>query len=428
MNANGADILVVEDEEAHAELIRRAFASHDGGPRLTVARDLRGARARLAESPPGLVITDWRLPDGKGTELVPGEKDDAPYPVVLMTSHGDEQVAVDAMKAGVLDYVVKSEATLADMPRVAEQALREWELIVARRRAEGALRASEDRLRQVVENAKEWIWEIDARGIYVYAGPVVESILGYHPDELVGTKHFYDLFDPEDRRELKRQAARIFAAKQPFREFVHRNGRKDGKAVWLSTSGLPLLDSEGEILGYRGVDTDITESKRMEQKLRVLSLRDDLTGLYNRRGFFTVAEQQLKMANRNRRRMLLLFADVDNMKWINDTFGHSCGDSALIDVACALRRTFRNSDIIGRIGGDEFAVLATETDSASVRLLRDRLREHLTPHITGQYGLGSLSVSIGAAPYDPENPCSHNELLGRADRLMYESKHEICTA
>jgi len=399
MNAKDADILVVEDEETHAELIRRAFASHNGGPRLTVARDLRGARARLAESPPDLVIADWRLPDGEGTEL----------------------------EAGVLDYVVKSEATFADMPRVAEQALREWELIVARRRAEEALRASEDRLRQVGENAREWIWEIDARGIYVYAGPVVEQILGYPPDELVGTKHFYDLFDPEDRRELKRQAARIFAAKQPFREFVHRSVRKDGKTVWLSTSGVPVLDSEGEILGYRGVDTDITENKRMEQKLRALSLHDDLTGLYNRRGFFTVAEQQLKMANRNRLRMLLLFADVDNMKWINDTLGHSCGDSALIDVAYALRRTFRDSDIIGRIGGDEFAVLATEADPASVQLLRDRLREHLAPHFTGEYGPGSLSVSIGAAPYDPGNPCSLNELLERADRSMYENKPKLCT-
>lgn len=148
---DGLHILVVEDEEAHADLIRCAFERWGSGVALSTTGTLREARACLAESPPDLVIADWRLPDGKGTELVAPEKQNAAYPVVLMTSHGSEKVAVEAMKAGALDYVVKSPATMAAMPHIAERALREWGHIVGRRQAEKELRRSLDKARAALD-------------------------------------------------------------------------------------------------------------------------------------------------------------------------------------------------------------------------------------------------------------------------------------
>jgi PAS domain S-box-containing protein len=139
--------------------------------------------------------------------------------------------------------------------------------ITERKRAEKALRESEERFQQVVENAQEWIWEVDAHGLYTYASPIVERILGYKPEDVVGKKHFYDLFHPEDREEPKKAAFEVFAQKQSFREFINRNVRKDGETVWLSTSGVPMLDEEGNLLGYRGADIDITERKRAEEAL-----------------------------------------------------------------------------------------------------------------------------------------------------------------
>lgn len=134
-------ILLVEDEDNHSELIQRAFDSGDLPAGLTVARNLCEARDRLAEFIPDLVIADLLLPDGRGVELVPRSgSSSATYPVVMMTSHGDEKIAVEAIKAGALDYVVKSVDTLADMPRIARRALREWDLISARKRAEERLR------------------------------------------------------------------------------------------------------------------------------------------------------------------------------------------------------------------------------------------------------------------------------------------------
>jgi len=140
--------------------------------------------------------------------------------------------------------------------------------VTDRKRAEAALRESETRFRQVAENALEWIWEVDTEGLYTYASPTAETILGYKNEEIVGKKHFYDLFHPEDREQTKKTAFGVFAEKRPFREFVNRNVHKDGQTVWLSTSGVPILDEEGDLVGYRGADTDITDHKRAEEALR----------------------------------------------------------------------------------------------------------------------------------------------------------------
>ena len=135
------------------------------------------------------------------------------------------------------------------------------------KRAEEALRENEERFRIITENALAWIWEVDTNGKYTYSSPLVEKILGYKPEEVL-KKHFYDLFHPEEREELKKAAFDVFLKKQSFREFINKNVHKNGKIVWLSTSGSPILDSKGNLIGYRGADIDITERKRAEEALR----------------------------------------------------------------------------------------------------------------------------------------------------------------
>jgi PAS domain S-box-containing protein len=141
------------------------------------------------------------------------------------------------------------------------------ENITKRKLAEEALQKSEKRFRDIADNSLAWIWEVDSNGKYTYVSPVVESILGYKPEEIL-QKHFYDLFCPDDKEELKRAALEGFAGKMEFREFINRNVHKNGKEVWLSTSGVPVIDETGELVGYRGADTDITERKHAEDALR----------------------------------------------------------------------------------------------------------------------------------------------------------------
>ncbi len=140
--------------------------------------------------------------------------------------------------------------------------------ITGRKRAEEELKKSRERFRDVAENVSDFIWEVDADGLYSYTSPSVRKILGYSADELVGKMHFYDLFAPDVREELKAAALQVFGAKKSFRAFANPNVSKDGKIVYLETSGSPLLDSDGNLKGYRGADTDVTGRKRSEEKLK----------------------------------------------------------------------------------------------------------------------------------------------------------------
>jgi diguanylate cyclase (GGDEF)-like protein len=158
------------------------------------------------------------------------------------------------------------------------------------------------------------------------------------------------------------------------------------------------------------------------RELRYLAITDDLTGLYNRRGFLASATHQLKVAQRNGQDLLLFFCDVDNLKRINDSCGHREGDLALIRAADALEQTFRESDLLARFGGDEFAALATEAGQ-NQEVILSRLEENLQKSNADE-SHASVSLSVGLARFDPKCPTSLGELMSRADRAMYDYKIE----
>jgi diguanylate cyclase (GGDEF)-like protein len=160
---------------------------------------------------------------------------------------------------------------------------------------------------------------------------------------------------------------------------------------------------------------------RLQAKLGNLALTDELTGLYNRRGFMALAERQLKIGHRSGRGMLLFVMDVDHLKQINDTFGHFEGDRALKRAAEALEETFRNSDVLARLGGDEFAVLAVEASGRSEATIKTRLFESLKA-ISAEPSRYEISLSVGLARFDPYSRTSIEELLAKADQSMYEQK------
>lgn len=158
-----------------------------------------------------------------------------------------------------------------------------------------------------------------------------------------------------------------------------------------------------------------------QRELCTLALTDDLTGLYNRRGFLAAGAQQLKLARRESRDSLLFFADVDNLKAINDSYGHGDGDLALARVADVLESTFRDSDVLGRLGGDEFTALASNSSSDDQETILRRLTDNLNSLNFSEHRY-QISLSVGVARFDPRRPISLGELVTQADRLMYEQK------
>lgn len=167
----------------------------------------------------------------------------------------------------------------------------------------------------------------------------------------------------------------------------------------------------------------IEDQKFYQHKLHQLSITDDLTGLLNRRGFMTLAEKQQCIAERCQQILLIAYSDIDGMKWINDNLGHDVGDKALIETAELLKSTFRNSDIISRLGGDEFAVLLScAPEEVNISSIETRFYDNLIK-INAKPGREySLQVSLGVSRHNDGQTCTLDELMTRADELMYERK------
>jgi diguanylate cyclase (GGDEF)-like protein len=157
-------------------------------------------------------------------------------------------------------------------------------------------------------------------------------------------------------------------------------------------------------------------------QLHALSITDELTGLYNRRGFFTLAQDCLQLAKRSQKGVMLLYADLDNMKETNDTLGHEKGDRLIQETAAILKSTYRTSDIIARIGGDEFVVFPVGTDEDHSATIANRLQENIDKFNAQAKNRYTLRISTGVATYDPHSVQSIDELLNQADSLMYQNK------
>ena len=272
----------------------------------------------------------------------------------------------------------------------------------------------------IIRAATEGIVVSDAEGRFLFVNPRAAAMLGYRPEELVD--HHESKITPEDQMPVLRAAdhRRLQGLADRYELELRR---KDGSRIPVQVSGRPLI-KDGRFAGTLAVLTDISALKKLEEEIRALSLRDELTGLLNRRGFFELATQQLKVAERLRKRMLLLYADVDNLKSINDRFGHQEGDRALAGAALILKSTFRDSDLFARLGGDEFVVLAMETERFQDDFFRSRLQKKLElyneqNHAQRSYSLG---LSIGLVVWHPDLPLSLDNLLVQADARMYDEK------
>lgn len=271
-----------------------------------------------------------------------------------------------------------------------------------------------------VQTMTEGLVLTDSEGKFTYINPAAAYMVGHTPSEMIGREVLS--FVPKDQHAIVRRADEKRSKGISDRYelvFLH----KDGTRRTFLVSGGPRVQG-ANFGGTMAVLTDITDRKHMEEEIRSLSLRDELTTLYNRRGFMTLAEQQIKTASRLKKTVALLYLDVDNLKRINDTGGHKLGDRALVEIAFILKKSFRESDIVGRLGGDEFSVLAMETTKMNVDTLTGRLREKLesfNARSSAEAGF-ELSVSVGVFSREPEFPATVEEMLSRADLLMYEQK------
>ncbi len=224
-----------------------------------------------------------------------------------------------------------------------------------------------------------------------------------------------DTVIPHVGEDLRARYARIMDTRVPIVEEV-RVDRRMFRASWLLHQAVPTSDGLAVTL------RDISAQKNEEHRLRRASLVDDLTQLYNRRGFMALAEQQLRIARRQGKDAVVMYVDMDDFKHVNDTHGHAEGDRVLALVGKLLRKTVRDCDVVARLGGDEFAVLAIDADGAGARAIQRRIEASLARINQSGALAAQMSLTLGFTRVRPTDPAGVAELLARADQLLYERK------
>jgi diguanylate cyclase (GGDEF)-like protein/PAS domain S-box-containing protein len=294
--------------------------------------------------------------------------------------------------------------------------------IARRRRAEHGLQGERDLL--VAGPVVTFRRSVDDEGTLQYVSPNIGAY-GYTPEEFTSGRRVYaSIVDPadigwinDDRNDKARAGLESWTQE-------YRITDAEGETHWIRDFTHTVRDDDGAVTAYEGYVIDITAQKaaetalrQREEQLRMLSLSDGLTGLYNRRGLFALGEHAMRSARRRAKGLGVLCIDVDDLKAINDRFGHAQGDEALRAVADVIRTSIRESDVVGRVGGDEFVVLAEDEPGVTAQLAA-RLRRRVERANEKSERQFRLSLSIGVADWEPGELVTLQELIERADQRM----------
>ncbi len=415
-------ILLVEDDDADARLVTRSLTPYARRASVARATSLKEARGWLHRNACDVVLLDLSLPDSFGLETVTRLHADAPsLPLVVLTGYDDEDFALDILAHGAQDYLVKGQTDGPLMWRAVQHAM-------ARKRLEEELRLSEERLQGIIGLAQDAILTTDANLNITLFNRAAESLFGYDADDILGRP--LSLLIPERFRPDHDAHIADFSVSE-LQARVMTNRREvlgltaAGQEFPAEVSIAKLHHAHG--LLFTAVIRDVSERKRVESELRRMATTDPLTGLNNRRRFMELAEVEMARLRRYGRAVSVLMLDIDRFKAINDTHGHAVGDQALVRLAEICSNELRDTDHIGRLGGEEFAIVLPETPLDSAVEVAERLRQRLAladvQHHPGDHGHGCLrmTVSIGVAMCGDEDS-SIERALGRADRALYEAK------
>lgn len=291
--------------------------------------------------------------------------------------------------------------------------------VTARAELERSLRSAEQQLRLTIDRAPIGMALVSPEGRWLSVNDALCALIGYSREELLRSD-FQTITHPDDLRADLDLVNKLLAGECQSYQLEKRYIHREGHSVWVLLSVSLVRDDNGAPSFFISQVQDISERRELERQIREASLRDELTGLQNRRGFMFLAEQQLNAAARYGRDHVLLFADLNGLKAVNDRLGHAEGDRMIVAMAGVLRRTFRRADLLARFGGDEFVLLAEGGEnftSIAERKLQEAIDEHNTATDAFQ-----LSASVGTAVWSAAQRPPLSELLCVADDRMYVSK------
>ncbi|RJF96813.1 EAL domain-containing protein [Noviherbaspirillum cavernae] len=294
--------------------------------------------------------------------------------------------------------------------------------VTERRKVERALRESEARFRGLTNLSTDWYWEQDSEFRYT-------RMDSRHTNVMATQRSFLGRRPWETELEIQAgggwDAHRVLLdGGESFRDVIMYRLLPGGRPYYISVSGEPVVDNEGQFLGYRGVSREITEQKIAEERIQFLATHDGLTRLPNRLMFSELVNHAISTSQRHKRNFAVLFIDLDRFKFVNDTLGHEAGDRLLKEIAARFKQVLRASDVLARLGGDEFVILIQESeDSEQIAVVARRILSAALKPIMLMGQECRVTASIGIATF-PEHGQDEQTLMKNADIAMYYAKEE----
>ncbi len=260
-------IVIIDDDKSHLLIMKHSILKEMPDVDIECFIDPIQALSFIEKEYPDLIITDYLMPKIDGLRLIKRLKEgNIDVPVIMITAHGDEYIAANAIKLGAMEYIVKSANAFDLLPSIVKRVLKERELRERLDQIEG-------RLQDIMEKTFNWIWETDKKGRFVYSNPSLEKILGYKVEEILG-KRYWEFFPEDERKDLIKRFSTV--NKNHFFSCEHNFIRKDGKKIILETRMFSIKNKKGEIIGYRGISRDITERYNAEMALKESEKRKEL--------------------------------------------------------------------------------------------------------------------------------------------------------
>ena len=294
--------------------------------------------------------------------------------------------------------------------------------ISERKAAERLLLEAESRYRNLVETAHDLVWSMDTQGNWLYLNNAVTEIYGYAPEDMLG-HHYAEYQAPESADRDETAFEQVFCGRELLQyETIHLDVNGDRR--YISFNARPTFAEDGRVMQISGTARDITEQKRFEQELTYQAQHDKLTGLYNRNYFQSELERLISRIARSAAECALLYLDLDQFKYVNDTLGHAAGDRLLKECTEMLRKNVREGDLLARFGGDEFTILLYNIDHSHALPVAQNIRamfEHYKFMDSGK--TFNVTCSIGLTMIDSDTH-SADEALARADLACNISKSQ----
>ena len=426
MNTHEIHLLTVDDEEA----IRCGIAAYfeDSGYRVSEASDGVAGLELIRLKQPDLIITDLRMPRMDGLELIDAVVAEfSNLPIIVLSGTGVLTDAIDTLRRGAWDYLTKPIQNLEELEIIVKRCLERARLIKENQSYQNNLELLvEERTTQVrkltaaVEQSANAVVITDTEGIIEYVNSHFCAATGYEADEVIGQK-------TSIIRSGRTPAAVYINLWNSIKSGSHwrgelQNKRKDGSLYWDLCSIAPLRNEAGDITNFVSIQEDISTRKAQEEALTWQACHDSMTGLHNRYYLETHLASQLQDMDQTSQHLSLLLIDIDNLKFINDTFGHEFGDRLLIEASHRLKQAALPGCTVARFLGDEFAVVPP---LGTQRLVAEQMAEQIKHLMTNLFIVESsevvITASIGVAT-SPDDGKNVDTLLRSAEAAMYEAK------